>query len=303
MDDPFADGVAVYRSGLCYASRARGVRTAVSQSTRAWRICRAWRDAVLKRRQRTRTRDRQRRQPTGARGDGRTCVDVVALAAGQRLVRVVPRACRRNGRADQEDHDRRPGSQAARRLVALREGWRHSRRSKDEIGVRTAFLSHAKQGRWSAVAAKNRGPVRAPMCRLDPPQRAPLPDVGIVVRDRMIPPDTRLAGSVPCLLRPELAETKHLALDLRALIRGLSPFPQEPGGRRLRHRPRKDRGGPKIRRRVRAADQCASLGPRGDARLQTTLDRGTNFSNDKKSARDPADLSQARRDDPRPRRL
>src|SRR5271165_1256735 len=59
------------------------------------------------------------------------------------------------------------------------------------------------------------------MCRLDPPQRAPLPDVGIVVRDRMIPPDTRLAGSVPCLLRPELAETKHLALDLRALIRGL----------------------------------------------------------------------------------
>jgi hypothetical protein len=71
-----------------------------------------------------------------------------------------------------------------------------------------------------AVAAKNRGPVRAPMCRLDPPQRAPLPDVGIVVRDRMIPPDTRLAGSVPCLLRPELAETKHLALDLRALIRG-----------------------------------------------------------------------------------
>src|SRR5271165_2566086 len=58
------------------------------------------------------------------------------------------------------------------------------------------------------------------MCRLDPPQRAPLPDVGIVVRDRMIPPDTRLAGSVPCLLRPELAETKHLALDLRALIRG-----------------------------------------------------------------------------------
>jgi hypothetical protein len=36
----------------------------------------------------------------------------------------------------------------------------------------------------------------------------------------MIPPDTRLAGSVPCLLRPELAETKYLALDLRVLIRG-----------------------------------------------------------------------------------
>ena len=58
---------------------------------------------------------------TGARGDGRTRVDVAALATGQRLVRVVPRACRRRGRADQENHDRRPGSQAARRLVALRE--------------------------------------------------------------------------------------------------------------------------------------------------------------------------------------
>ena len=31
------------------------------------------------------------------RGDGRTRVDVVALATGQRLVRVVPRACRRSG--------------------------------------------------------------------------------------------------------------------------------------------------------------------------------------------------------------
>ena len=63
------------------------------------------------------------------------------------------------------------------------------------------------------------------MCRLDPPQRAPLPDVGIVVRDRMIPPDTRLAGSVPCLLRPELAETKHLALDLRVDAGGTETFP------------------------------------------------------------------------------
>src|SRR5271165_2689737 len=72
------------------------------------------------------------------------------------------------------------------------------------------------------------------MCRLDPPQRAPLPDVGIVVRDRMIPPDTRLAGSVPCLLRPELAETKHLALDLRALIRGLSCARAVEGARRRR---------------------------------------------------------------------
>src|SRR5271165_3436711 len=149
-----------------------------------------------------REQTRRGSQPTGARGDGRTCVDVVALAAGQRIVRVVPRACRRNGRADQEDHDRRPGPQAARRLVALREGWRHSRRSKDETGVGTAFLSHAKQGRWSAVAAKNRGPVQAPMCRLDPPQRAPHPDAGIVVRDSIIPPDTRLAGSVALSVKP-----------------------------------------------------------------------------------------------------
>ena len=31
------------------------------------------------------------------RGNGRTRLDVVALAVGQRLVRVVPRTCRRNG--------------------------------------------------------------------------------------------------------------------------------------------------------------------------------------------------------------
>ena len=49
--------------------------------------------------------------------------------------------------------------------------------------------------------------------------------------------------------------------------------------------------------------QCAALAARGDARLQTALDSGAHFSNDKKPARDPADLSQARRDDPRPRRL
>src|SRR5271165_6468289 len=219
MDDPFADGVAVYRSGLCYASRARGVRTAVSQSTRAWRICRAWRDAVLKRRQRTRTRDRQRRQPTGARGDGRTCVDVVALAAGQRLVRVVPRACRRNGRADQEDHDRRPGPQAARRLVALREGWRHSRRSKDETGVGTAFLSHAKQGRWSAVAAKNRGPFGRRCAdwtrRKELLTRMPGSWFGIVLSHRI----RGWQGVWPCLLN-RARRDQHLALDLQALIRG-----------------------------------------------------------------------------------
>jgi transposase len=67
-------------------------------STRARRIRRAWRDAVLKRRQRRRTRDRERRPQTGSRRDGGTPLDVVALASGQRLVRVVPRGGRRNGR-------------------------------------------------------------------------------------------------------------------------------------------------------------------------------------------------------------
>jgi hypothetical protein len=117
------------------------------------------------------SRDRKRRQQTGARGDGRTRVDVVALAAGQRLVRVVPRACRRNGRADQENHDCRPGSQAARRLVALREGWRHSRRSKDESGVRPAFISLAKRGRWLAVAAETRGHIQGADVKIGPAAR------------------------------------------------------------------------------------------------------------------------------------
>jgi hypothetical protein len=35
------------------------------------------------------------------------------------------------------------------------------------------------------------------MCRLDPPQATPLPNVGIVVWDRTVPPDTRLAGVHP----------------------------------------------------------------------------------------------------------
>ncbi len=48
---------------------------------------------------------------------------------------------------------------------------------------------------------------------------------------------------------------------------------------------------------------AASLAARGDARLQTIMDRGTNLPHDQKSARHAADLSQARRDDPRPRRL
>src|SRR5271165_705477 len=45
------------------------------------------------------------------------------------------------------------------------------------------------------------------------------PDAGIVVRDRRIPPDTRLAGSTPCLI-VGVHRDQHLALDMVALIRG-----------------------------------------------------------------------------------
>jgi len=45
------------------------------------------------------------------------------------------------------------------------------------------------------------------------------PDAGIVVWDRRIPPDTRLAGSTPCLI-VGVHRDQHLALDMAALIRG-----------------------------------------------------------------------------------
>src|SRR5208337_1818265 len=51
------------------------------------------------------------------------------------------------------------------------------------------------------------------------------PDAGIVVRDRRIPPDTRLAGSSPCLI-VGVHRDQHFALDLAALIRGFrTPAP------------------------------------------------------------------------------
>jgi hypothetical protein len=53
------------------------------------------------------------------------------------------------------------------------------------------------------------------------------PDAGIVVRDRRIPPDTRLAGSSPCLI-PGVHRDHNLALDSPALIRGFrTPAPYE----------------------------------------------------------------------------
>ena len=61
-----------------------------------------------------------------------------------------------NRRADQENHDRGTGSQAAGRLVALRQGWRHSGRSEDEDGVRRTFI-FSPQFR-STVGGRRRNP-------------------------------------------------------------------------------------------------------------------------------------------------
>ena len=144
-------------------------------------------------------RDRKRRQQTRARGNGRTRLDVVALAAGQRLVRVVPRTCRRNGRAHQENLDSGFGAQAARRLVALREGWGHSRRSKNESGIRPAFTSAPSQVDGWRSPQKPEGPSGRRTEDWTRRKELLFPDAGIVVRDHKIRPDTRLAGSSPCL--------------------------------------------------------------------------------------------------------
>jgi hypothetical protein len=70
-----------------------------------------------------------------------------------------------------------------------------------------------------AVAAETRGPVRAPMCRLDPPQRAPLPGC----RDRgsgSYGPTGYEVGRAHICLETGARRDHHLALDSRALIRG-----------------------------------------------------------------------------------
>src|SRR5271157_6387726 len=59
------------------------------------------------------------------------------------------------------------------------------------------------------------------------------PDAGIVVRDRRIPPDTRLAGSTPCLI-VGVHRDQHFALDLAALIRGFrTPAPSHAAPSRI----------------------------------------------------------------------
>jgi hypothetical protein len=55
------------------------------------------------------------------------------------------------------------------------------------------------------------------------------PDAGIVVRDRMIPPDTRLAGRVS-VLRPELAETNIWRLTRGPSYEGFGRRPFADGG-------------------------------------------------------------------------
>ena len=144
---------------------------------------------------------------------------MIALAAGQRLVRVVSRARRGNGRrTDQEDHDRRLGSQAARRLVALRHGWRRSRRSRIENGVRPAFISRRAR---SMVGDRRRNP-RARQgadVKIGPAERSSF--------SRMQGSWFGIAGSrrirgwqgAPCLIVGVHLD-QHLALDMAALIRG-----------------------------------------------------------------------------------
>ena len=104
--------------------------------------------------------------------------------------------------------------------MALREGWRHSRGSKDESGVRAAFnsLSPGEVDGWRSPQ-KPEGP-SGRRCE-DWTRRKELlfPDAGIVVWDRRIPPDTRLAGSSPCVIA-RVHRDQHLVLDLAVLIRG-----------------------------------------------------------------------------------
>jgi len=103
--------------------------------------------------------------------------------------------------------------------VALRDGWRRSRRSKIESSVRPAFIFRRAR---SMVGGRRRNPRARQGARCeDWTRRTELlfPDAGIVVRDRRIPPDTRLAGSTPCLIAG-VHRDQHLALDLGALIRG-----------------------------------------------------------------------------------
>ena len=91
--------------------------------------------------------------------------------------------------------------------------------------------------------------------------------------------------------------------------KGYRRFPQDPAGRRLRHRPRQGRGGREIRRRVRAADQrrisrrsrrcsyTSSSGPwnepSGRPKVCSTRGRSTTSSTKRSAATSPAASSRS----------
>ena len=132
---------------------------------------------------------------------------------------LVPRSCRPNPRADQENYDSGAGPQTAGRLVALRQGWRHSGWSEDEDGVRRTFIfTPIKVDGWRSPQ-KPEGPSGRRCEEWTRRKKLLLPDAGIVVRDHKVPPDTRLAGSSPCLTIG-VHRGQKLVVDLRTLIRG-----------------------------------------------------------------------------------
>jgi len=117
--------------------------------------------------------------------------------------------------------------------VALRNGRRHSRRSKDESGVRQlSVLSPSEVDGWRSPQ-KPEGPSGRRCADWTRRKELFFPDAGIVVRDRVIPPDTRLAGRTPCF-ETRARRDQHLALDSRALIRGFRALALCDGGRRGR---------------------------------------------------------------------
>ncbi len=104
---------------------------------------------------------------------------------------------------------------ARKLLVAL---WRYVKdgvipegaKMKDGIRRVSIFASIPVNG-WRSPQ-KTEDPWRVPLVKNGPPQaNSLLPNAGIVVWDRKIPPDTRLAGSASCLtnrssLRPEFCK-------------------------------------------------------------------------------------------------
>jgi Transposase IS116/IS110/IS902 family len=183
----------------------------------------------------------EREQGIGKDGNRRVRAAMVELAwtwlrwqSDSALSVCVPRTCRRNGRADQENHDSGPGAQAARGLVALRDGWRHSRRSKNESGVRSAFTSCPKVR--STVGGRRRNP-RAHQgtdLKIGPAAKNSSPgcwDHGSGSQD---PTGYEVGRECTLSGKSEFTETNKV-IDFRALIRGFrtpSGIGKSPGNER-----------------------------------------------------------------------